>query len=249
MTAVCLAVSQLAAAAPGRPDGLPLADAPGGLPLGPATLAETRTVRQLADGVTHIAIERGTASAEDFWTVTIGVATTEAAAASLEQQVRAAGYEPRRDPTAGPSPTGVDDRPLGWMVRVGRSPDQQGAQAIAAGLQTKGVRGSVQFTGEDGHPTTGPWSVDVLVVDPRQFRGRLGSELATQIVPGRETTSSLARRTGALAAVNGGFFVRPGEPLAVSRTVLDAERGTSTSSCAWFETCCTVKMSGLSGRP
>ncbi|SCL28485.1 Sporulation related domain-containing protein [Micromonospora pallida] len=216
VTAACLAVSSLAAAAPNGPDGRPLADAPGGsslaqvpggLPLGPAALAETRTTRQLAAGVTHVAIERGAPSADDFWTVTVGTATTEAEAVALEQRARAAGYEPRRDPAAGPSPVGPGDRPLGWMVRVGRAADQPAAQAIAADLQAKGVGGSVQFTGEDGHPTTGPWSVDVLVVDPRQFRGRLGSELATQIVPGRETTSSIAQRTGALAAVNGGFFV------------------------------------------
>ncbi|MGI5292235.1 phosphodiester glycosidase family protein [Nonomuraea polychroma] len=202
----CLVAGQVVVAAP-----VPAASAPPSsadeLPLGPASLAERRTSREVAPGVTHVAIERGQSSSDDFWTVTIGVATTEAEAGELEQRIRAAGYEPRRDPTAGPSPLGPGDRPLGWMVRVGRHADQPAAQAAANELAAKGVRGSVQFTGEDGHATTGPWSADVLVVDPRRFRGRLGSELATQIVPGRETTSSIARRTGALAAVNGGFFV------------------------------------------
>ncbi|MGN9839289.1 phosphodiester glycosidase family protein [Nonomuraea sp. H19] len=206
LAAACLVAGQVAAATPGPASTAPLTTAER-LPLGPSSLTEERTSRQVAPGVTHVAIERGQSSPDDFWTVTIGVATTEAEASELEQRIRAAGYEPRRDPTAGASPLGPDDRPLGWMIRAGKHAGQQAAQATANDLAAKGVRGSVQFTGEDGHPTTGPWSVDVLVVDPRRFRGRLGSELATQIVPGRETTSSIAQRTGALAAVNGGYFV------------------------------------------
>ncbi|MFI9345305.1 phosphodiester glycosidase family protein [Streptomyces sp. NPDC052773] len=177
------------------------------LPLGAAALAESRTSRQVAPGVTHIAIERGRESTDDFWTVTIGVATSETEAAALEGRVRAAGYEPRRDPTAGPDPRGLADRPLGWMVRVGRYADKAAADRARSEIAGRGLPASVQHTGEDGHPTTGPWSLDVLVVDPARFRGRLRAELADGIVPGRETTSAMARRTGALAAVNGGYFV------------------------------------------
>ncbi|MBV7694248.1 phosphodiester glycosidase family protein [Streptomyces sp. TRM70350] len=181
------------------------------LPLGPATLAETRTSREIAPGVTHIAIERGRASADDFWTVTVGLATSEREAAELEGKVRAAGYEPRRDRTAGPDPRGPRDRPLGWMVRVGRYSDQAAADRVRNEIAARGLSGSsVQHSGEDGHATTGPWSLDVLVVDPARFRGSLRSELTNGIVPGRETTSSVARRTGALAAVNGGYFVNGG---------------------------------------
>ncbi|MBG0851150.1 phosphodiester glycosidase family protein [Streptomyces spinoverrucosus] len=185
--------------------------AAGKLPLGPAILTETRTSRQIAPGVTHIAIERGQPSANDFWTVTIGLATSETEAAELEGKVRAAGYQPRRDRTAGPDPRGPRDRPLGWMVRVGRYSDQAAADRVRNELAARGLAGgSVQHSGEDGHATTGPWSLDVLVVDPARFRGSLRSELTDGIVPGRETTSSVARRTGALAAVNGGYFVTGG---------------------------------------
>ncbi|WP_188195083.1 phosphodiester glycosidase family protein [Nonomuraea sp. SYSU D8015] len=212
LAVACLVAGQVATAAPipsaeRLPSGPVSVTSAARLPLGPASLREERTSRQVAPGVTHVAIERGQSSPGDFWTVTIGVATTEEEASELERRIRAAGYEPRRDPAAGASPLGPDDRPLGWMVRVGKHADQQAAQAAADGLAAKGLRGSVQFTGEDGHPTTGPWSIDLLVIDPRRFRGRLGSELATGIVPGRETTSSIAQRTEALAAVNGGYFV------------------------------------------
>ncbi|MFJ5772853.1 phosphodiester glycosidase family protein [Streptomyces sp. NPDC093094] len=185
--------------------------ASGELPLGPGTLTETRSTRQLAEGLTHIAIERGEVSADDFWTVTVGVGTTEAEVAELEGRVRAAGHEPRRDATAGPDPAGPADRPLGWLVRVGRYADRAAADQVRSALVGQGLTAAVQHTSEDGNPTTGPWSLDVLMIDPALFRGRLRSELASGIVPGRETTSSVARRTGALAAVNGGFFVITGD--------------------------------------
>ncbi|MFB9466636.1 phosphodiester glycosidase family protein [Streptomyces cinereospinus] len=208
-TAACVVAATVVGSAESRPaaqrTGVVTA---GELPLGPAALAETRTSREIAPGLTHIAIERGEASPDDFWTVTVGLATNEAEAAGLESRVRAAGYEPRRDRTAGPDPRGPLDRPLGWMVRVGRYAGEAAAEQAAKELAARGLPGgTVQHTGEDGHPTTGPWSLDVLVLDPARFRGRLRSELADGIVPGRETTSAMARRTGALAAVNGGYFV------------------------------------------
>ncbi|MFE6993098.1 SPOR domain-containing protein, partial [Streptomyces pharetrae] len=173
-TGACVAAAALAATVENR-SAAPRTDATAAeeLPLGAATLDETRTSRELAPGVTHIAIERGRKSADDFWTVTIGVATSEAEAAELERKVRAAGYAPRRDRTAGPDPQGPADRPLGWMVRVGRYADRAAADRAKDEITARGLPGSVQHTSEDGHATTGPWSLDVLVVDPARFRGRL----------------------------------------------------------------------------
>ncbi|MET9734443.1 phosphodiester glycosidase family protein [Streptomyces sp. NPDC006458] len=194
---------------PARPASQPAAAAAATakLPLGPASLPETRTTRQIAPGLTHMAIERGRASADDYWTVTVGFGRTEVELTEVEARVRAAGYEPRRDRTAGPDPRGPLDQPLGWAVRVGRYATHDAAGRVKHEMAAKGLTANVQHTSEDGHATTGPWSVDVLIVDPARFRGRLRSEVANGIVPGRETTSSMARRTGALAAVNGGFFV------------------------------------------
>ncbi|QKW05146.1 phosphodiester glycosidase family protein [Streptomyces sp. NA04227] len=210
VTAACLLVPPAAgagAAEPGDQGSRPVATAAAPLPLGPADLPESRTVRELAPGVTQVSIERGRTSARDFWTVTVGTGTTEAEVAALEQRVREAGFEPRRDATAGPDPRRTGDGPLGRLVRVGEYADQAAAQRTRDAMAAKGLPASVQSTGEDGHPTTGPWSLDALVIDPKTFRGRIGSELATGIVPGRETVSALARRTNAFAAVNGGYFV------------------------------------------
>lgn len=220
VVAACLLAVPIAAAgaAPSATGGTadPAASSPSAdrqrLPLGPSTLEETRRTRQLAPGLKHVAIERGHAPTSATWTVTVGLGTTEDEVAALERQVRDAGYEPRRDATSGPDPRKPHDGPLGWMVRVGRYADEKTAQDVRDKLVAKGVStAAVQSTGEDGGATTGPWSLDALIVDPARFRGRLGSELATKIVPGRETTSSIAKRTGALAAVNGGFFVIAGK--------------------------------------
>ncbi|MEE1926822.1 phosphodiester glycosidase family protein [Streptomyces sp. TRM 70351] len=177
------------------------------LPLGPDTLEESRTVRDVAPGVTHTTIERGHTPSGAPWTVTAGFGTTEAEVRELEQRVRAAGYTPRRDAAAGPDPAGDARRPLGWMVRVGRYADEAAANRTRQALRAAGVGAKVQSVPTDGHPTSGPWSLDVLVVDPEEFDGRIAAELAQGEVPGRERVSSIARRTGALAAVNGGYFV------------------------------------------
>lgn len=55
----------------------------------------------------------------------------------------------------------------------------------------------------------GPNRIRVLEVDPAA-RVTLDVALATEELPGHETTSSMARRHGALAAINGDFTLLPG---------------------------------------
>lgn len=69
------------------------------------------------------------------------------------------------------------------------------------------------------------WSINVLLIDPTRARLELG--IALDEIVGTETTSSLAARHGALAAVNGGYFrttgLLKGEPagmMAVGERVL-----------------------------
>lgn len=61
------------------------------------------------------------------------------------------------------------------------------------------------------------WTINVLRVDARRARLRLG--VATEEIVGAETTSDIARRRGALAAINGGYFRTSGpargEPIGV----------------------------------
>jgi phosphodiester glycosidase len=59
----------------------------------------------------------------------------------------------------------------------------------------------------------GPWRVNVLTVDRSSLSGRLGAVLSNGRATGVERTSSMARRTRALAGVNANFFDLAGNPL------------------------------------
>jgi hypothetical protein len=93
-------------------------------------------------------------------------------------------------------------------VRSGRfvtkaEADQRVAEVKAAGLPS---RGSVSTT-DDGDSGTGPWVVHVLRLDRDRYAGRVGAVLSNDTVTGRETVSALGGRHGALAGINGGYFV------------------------------------------
>lgn len=205
LTAALAGFAPLASPAVGATDPL-LAP----LPLGAAGLAESRSVEQLAPGVTLHGIVRGDVDADDFYTASAGFATTEAEAAALEAKVRAAGFVPRRDASSEPSPLGDASQPLGWTVRTGSFATKAEADALLPALRSAGLSPRTDDTAHDGHMTDGPWRVTMLAVDPRTFSGSMKSVLATDEVFGRETTSALAERLGAVAAVNGGFFTIDG---------------------------------------
>jgi hypothetical protein len=59
----------------------------------------------------------------------------------------------------------------------------------------------------------GPWRVNVLTIDREALDGRLGGMLSNDRVAGLERPSSMARRSSAVAGVNGGFFAVDGDPV------------------------------------
>ncbi len=59
----------------------------------------------------------------------------------------------------------------------------------------------------------GPNRIRVLKLDP-DSRFTLDMELATDVIPGHEPTSSMASRNGAIAAVNGDYTLLPADPRA-----------------------------------
>ena len=177
------------------------------LPLGSRHLAEDREVTRLAPGVSLYRIVRGRVDRDDYFTVTAGFATSEEEAAALEAKIREAALEPRRDASVEPSPLGG---PLGWAVRTGQYATKDEAEAMLPRLRAVGLNPRVDDTAHDGGETDGPWRVTMVVVDPDRFDGSIRSELATDEVYGRETTSSMAARYQAIAAINGGFFTIDG---------------------------------------
>ena len=205
LTALGILIVALALAAPGG-SGHDSRITP--LPLGPRGLDEERFEQRLAPGVEYTRIVRGEVSSRDVYTVDVGFRGDRSDAEALAAELRADGHDPSvlriseradDDPARGP---------LGWLVRVGSFATEPEAVALRDRLVAEGYAGPrVVYTGEDGGRTTGPWVVHVLEVEPSRLRGALDAALATDVVPERELLSSLASRSGAVASLNGGYFV------------------------------------------
>jgi hypothetical protein len=198
------------------------------LPLGSPSLEETRTTTEVAPGVTYTRIERGEQSESDFFTVDVAFKADRAAAEQIAAQLEADGYEPVIVEVTERAPDDPQTGPLGYLVRTGSFTTQAEADALRAELAAKGYTGlRTVYTGEDGGETTGPWVVHVLEVDPDLYDGTISPEVATEIVPGRETLTDVSERTDSLAAINGGYFVigesdgTPGDLAGIS--VIDGE--------------------------
>jgi len=204
------------------------------LDLGAPDLPENRTMTTLAPGLTRTSITRGTPNQDLQWTAEVAIPSaspdpdapasalsSEAQARSVAGKLQAAGVPARVEHVQSPqlADAGGD---LGYRVRAGLFPAKADGSATVAEIKAAGYASSVIYTGWDGDEgtsenTRGPWKLEVLTIDPKEFRG----ELATSFGPNlqdRETTSQLASAAGALAALNGGYFVldpkagAPGDP-------------------------------------
>jgi hypothetical protein len=72
-----------------------------------------------------------------------------------------------------------------------------------------GGSGRLTLTQEPAGPLSrnGPWAVHVLEIDPTRFSGEMRAVLGQDRVVGKETPSSVGTRLGAIASLNGGYFV------------------------------------------
>jgi hypothetical protein len=197
-----------------------------GLPLGSSTLVEYRTQAMLAPGVTLTTIMRGTASEAEHWTLSIlmpgsGSSISMLASCDLAQQLAAklveSGFKPQLREERNPEYKDLPAGKLGCSVRVGAYTTRDEAKGDMSRLSGCGYRSMPLFTGEDDVPTSGPWAIRVLTIDPRAYRGEIAATHGSSIA-GRNTVSALAQQSHALAAVNAGFFAMlpsegvPGEP-------------------------------------
>ena len=185
---------------------------------------ETRTTQAVAPGVTLTTINRGMASPDDFYTVNVGIPTssdippdpdpdavtaaigTREAADAVAAQLTAAGWTGRVEPVRMPRFADAGPGLIGYRVRVGRFTAEADATALSAKLTAAKFKPSVVYTGQDGDATTGPWAIRALTIDFHAFTGTV-AESHDATLAGRRTTTQIAQDTGALAAVNGGFFI------------------------------------------
>lgn len=208
-----------------------------GLPIGRPGLPETRSTTRLQPGVTLTRIERGAFDATTAWVVELSIPSStsspdpdapprsvqdHASARDLVQQLAVAGFEAQAQPVRQPAVADVPAGVIGYRVRLTETfTGKADADAKVAQLKSAGFSGRSWYSGWDGGSLSkGRWTVNVLTVDPRTFRGRLGGTFGPDL-ENRETTTALSAYAHAKAAVNAGFFVldpqagAPGDPAGV----------------------------------
>jgi exopolysaccharide biosynthesis protein len=193
-------------------------------PLGVSAVPD-KTISSVAQGVELWDLKAGKPT--DGYTVTVLMPSgrdygEQATAAARVAEVEAAGETPSLQQMTRPAVADAPSQTV-YMVRVGlwKLDDKAEAAKVAKKLKEAGLKVKVDYLGDDGMQTTGPWHVKIVTIDAKTFRGSYAASLGTSVAK-RETVSSMARARAALAAVNGGFFnihTAPnlrGEPVGIS---------------------------------
>ncbi|WP_138417439.1 phosphodiester glycosidase family protein [Sinomonas gamaensis] len=207
------------------------------LNLGAQDLPETRTQKELAPGVTLTAIHRGGTDSSLFWTAEVAIPSTspdpdapasalsdQATAQAVAAKLQAAGVVARVEQVVSPQLADAGG-PLGYRVRAGEFAQKADGAAVVNQIKAAGYASSVVYSGWDGDlgtssQTRGPWNLDVITIDPKQYHGELAASFGPDLEK-PETTSQLAAAQHAIAGTNAGFFVfdpaagAPGDPAGV----------------------------------
>ncbi|SEA77380.1 Sporulation related domain-containing protein [Thalassobacillus cyri] len=186
------------------------------LHLGNSGLEEVRETEEIAPGVTYTHIERGHHSKHEVYTVNVSLVETREESKDLSKKLKADGYQPYVTQIKDNKYNDIETKRIAYLVRVGEYQEEEQARQLESQLEQDGYSSaSTTFTAFDGTKTDGPWSVNIIEVDPDTFQGKIISALAQGVVQGKERVTDISDRTGALAAVNGGYFVvgsRDGTP-------------------------------------
>ncbi|SEF53305.1 Predicted protein [Nonomuraea solani] len=169
----------------------------------------TKTMTAVSQGIDLYDVKAG--SSTDGYTVTVlmpsgrdygTLPTAEAKVAEVEAAGEVASLQKVIRPSVADAPSQTV-----YMVRVGlwAFKDKAKAEETAKTLKDAGLKIKVDYLGDDGLKTTGPWDVKVAMIDSRTFRGSYAASLGTSVAK-RETVSSMAKAQKALLGVNGGFF-------------------------------------------
>jgi hypothetical protein len=222
--AATVAAVLCAAAATAAPASAETGDWPARpLDLGPPGLPESRTVQSIQPGVTLARITRGAPDRAAVWVVEMNIPggasspDPDAPPRSIQDQASADIFAARLTDAGFPSEAQMVQQPqtadvaagvLGYRVRLRATfPTQAAAAAEVTRLSAAGFSGRAWYSGWDGDSTAGgPWTVNVITVDPRRFQGELRGTYGPTLED-REKTTDLAALESANVALNGGFFV------------------------------------------
>jgi len=169
-----------------------------GFPLGRADLAETRTVRELRPGVTYVHVERGGWGPEGPPKMTVVSAPQRDSTLLSEFRscLEGAGYTLREHRLG---------RSFGeatyHMLSAGEFRSGEEARQVARQVSCPVyIANPVYFPDWD----TGPWTLDIVIVDPKVYRGKVVS--AWSGMGWRASPLELSRQYDAVAAINGSWF-------------------------------------------
>lgn len=176
------------------------------LPLGIPNLNEKRVIQKLSPGLTYTKIERGQASNQ--YTVEAGFFDNQPAAQDLLQKLANNDFTFSILPIQNDPFNDIPEDIIGYSVRSGNYTNEADAELINKQLSAKGFSGKIIYNGFDGSSTetTGPWMIHILEIE-QKAASHLLTTLANGQVNGKETVSSMAARSNAIAAINGGYFV------------------------------------------
>ena len=154
---------------------------------------------QVAPGLRHLVISRGEVNTGKSYRILLGTFESQAEADRTFERMRENGF------AAFPTADGTRYR----VVTPGL-PDLTEAADLKARLIDLGFAPplEIQEIGQDLTHDKGPWMIHVLEADPKLIDIQVAHAYDAAI--GLETTEDLAARHGALAAVNGGFFLMTG---------------------------------------
>ncbi|MEV0390996.1 phosphodiester glycosidase family protein [Nonomuraea sp. NPDC050643] len=177
-------------------------------PLGTRAIP-TKTMTAVTQGIDLYDVKAG--SSTDGYTVTVlmpsgrdygTLPTAETQVAAVEAAGEMASLQKVIRPSVADAPSQTV-----YMVRVGlwSFKDKKKAEETAKTLKDAGLKVKVDYLGDDGLKTTGPWDVKVVMIDAKTFRGSYAASLGASVAK-RETVSSMAKAQKAVVGVNGGFF-------------------------------------------
>jgi exopolysaccharide biosynthesis protein len=171
-------------------------------------MEESYEPEEIAPGVTYTHMERGESSKQDVYTVQIALMETKEQSKDLVKSLKSDGYKAYVTQIKDNKYNDIETNRIAYLVRVGQYQEMEKARELEVQLENDGyASANTIFTAFDGTRTTGPWSIHVIEVDPDTFQGEVTSSLAQGVIKGKEKVTEISERTGALAAVNGGYFV------------------------------------------
>ena len=160
---------------------------------------DERTEELLAPGLRHTRILRGSPSSSVRFRILVGSFDSQARADAMLARLKNAGV------AAAPHYRG-----LRYRICVEALPDRNAAETQRQILSAAGFPAemTIEEYRQDVTNVDGPWGIHILEADPSRIRVQVAHAYDAAI--GLETTSGLARRRGALAAINGGYYLRTG---------------------------------------